>query len=112
MRPAVALTVLAVVVAAVFGIALWPRVQSHFGYATPFGLPDTIHVDGRDYVDPSGCTAPVRRDRPLKRVASVPGFLTGSKPLYFPHPLQGGRVPAYLFVRSGCLRAYDLSGGP
>jgi len=46
----------------------------------------------------------------LQRIAAVPGVLTDSKPVYLPDSLPRGLDPGYLFVRSGCLREYDLSG--
>ena len=87
-------------------------VLPHFGYATPFGMPDHVHVYSRDYIQPSGCTAPYKRDLPLTRVGSVHGILTGSKPIYRPNHMPRGLDPVYVYVRAGCLRAYGLSGGP
>ena len=71
------------------------------------GLPAQFSYHGRDYIDPSGCTKPYARDLPLRRVGSV-----RSEPIYLPHSMPRGLDPTYLYVRSGCLRAYDLSGGP
>jgi hypothetical protein len=71
-------------------------------------LPDTIHVGGRDYIQPTGCMRPYARDLPLRRIGSI-----GTRPLYRPNHMPKGLVPVYLYVRSGgCLHAYGLSGGP
>jgi hypothetical protein len=106
------LLVLGVFVTAIVTLWLLKAVPDHYGYASPFGPPSHFSFRGRDYLDPSRCIRPRLRDLPLRRVGSVPGFLTGAKPILRPGSLPRGLDPTYLYVRAGCLEAYDLSGGP
>ena len=97
----------------VFGLGL--LVAPRFGWATPFGLPSTIHVGGRDYRGGRCARTLTANATPLHRIGSVFGYFTGSKPILEPHyewHPPNGLIPAVLYVRDSCLRGYDLSGGP
>lgn len=105
--------------------ALTARVQNHFEYATPFRLPDHFTYHGRQYLGPSCLSraeARQRGDLPLRRVASIKGVLTSSKPIMLPRSELASlkasersirHTPVVLYVADGgCLDAYGLSGGP
>lgn len=111
-----ALTVVVLAVLLVLGLA----VAARLGWATPLGMPSSLHFHGRNYGG-GGCVRNLRADElPLRKVGSVFGYLTGSKPILIPH--YESRLltpkgiwtltPAVLYVRGDCLASYDLSGGP
>jgi hypothetical protein len=96
-------------------LALGLLVAPRIGWATPFGLPSTLHFDGRDYIGP-GCVRRLKaNERPLRKIGSVFGYFTGSKPILEPHyewHLPNGLIPTVIYVRGDCLTVYGLSGGP
>lgn len=111
-----------------FGASL--ALGQRWGWATPFGLPSTISYQSRTYyVDNHGssgrptCLTSRRPSSiprssnlpsgyaPLRPVASVFGYITGSKPIMLPHYEWRRHTPYVLLVRDGaCLRLYSLPG--
>jgi hypothetical protein len=110
-RRALLVVSLAVLLVLALGLLLADR----NGWATPFGLPHQITLDGRTYYDGDAnvpehfpCTTNLPTGyRPLRPTGSVFGYLTGDASILLPHYEWGYSHAFVLYVRNGsCLQQY------
>jgi hypothetical protein len=107
------LIVTAVVVVAAAGVLglLFPA-GPHLGWATPFGMPTHVSYRGTEFFSdaPGSLTCEARPLTGLRRVGSVFGYFTSSRPILVPTSELGrGKIfEGSLFVkaRPDCLATY------
>ena len=109
-----------VVVELVLLIPFWHKAADHFHYALPGRVPERVEYHGREYIDPGDCISKeeiARRYGPksysLRRIGTVPGWLTRPRGMYMPAGVRG--QPGPVFVSGGwgdCLVPYTISGSP